>query len=182
MKKKILMLCATMFMAFPAVIAQTPGAVDTRDEAVNVDRGNDLVFINEAAGSGMLEVELGKIAQDKAASASVKEFGRKMEKHHSESTQKLKNLANNIGVPVPPSWPSKHQDKIKSLSEKTGSEFDKEYIDQMVTAHKADIEKYEKAVDEVTDTELKQFISSTLPVLKEHLKQAENLKEQVKNN
>jgi putative membrane protein len=74
----------------------------------------------------------------------------------------------------------KHEDNVESLSKKSGADFDKAYVDLMVRDHKEDVNKFEKASGEIQDATLKQWVSSTLPVLKNHLAEAEKLQAQVK--
>lgn len=58
----------------------------------------DAAFYKKAAEGGMAEVELGKLAQDKSPTASVKEFGAMMVKDHSAANDKLKAVAAAKGV------------------------------------------------------------------------------------
>jgi putative membrane protein len=149
-------------------------------EAPKVDRGKDLLFINEATSAGLMEVQLGKMAQQKGVSQQVKDFGKLMEKEHGDANKKLMAITDKLGVPVRSGMMDKHQEHIKDLSEKSGASFDQAYIDSMVKDHKDDIEAFEKAEEEVSETELKQWIASTLPALKQHAIKAESIKEQVK--
>src|ERR1043165_2279749 len=61
----------------------------------------DQRFIKDAAGGGMMEVELGKRAAEKASSPQVKEFGRKMEQDHSKANAELQKLASTKNVQIP---------------------------------------------------------------------------------
>src|SRR3982074_2539969 len=65
----------------------------------------DASFYNKAAEGGMAEVELGKLAQDKSPTQSVKDFGAMMIKDHSAAYEKLKAIAEgkNIKLPTSPS-------------------------------------------------------------------------------
>jgi len=49
----------------------------------------------------------------------------------------------------------------------------------MMKDHKKDNAKYDKAQQEVTDADIKEYIDNTLPVLKHHLRMAENLQQQI---
>src|SRR5262249_12263671 len=62
-----------------------------------------------------------------------------------------------------------------SLASLNGSEFDREFIRQMVTDHEQTIAKFESAQNTVQDADLKMFITKTLPTLREHLNQARSL-------
>lgn len=50
--------------------------------------------------------------------------------------------------------------------------FDRKYIAEMVKDHEKDVKTYEKMSKEVTDVQVKQYMETTLPVLKEHLQMA----------
>ena len=59
--------------------------------------------------------------------------------------------------------------RLASLS---GAEFDRAFVKQMVDDHEQTIAKFETAQNDVTDAELRGFIASTLPTLRQHLQQA----------
>jgi predicted outer membrane protein len=61
---------------------------------------------------------------------------------------------------------------LQSLS---GSEFDRAYIRHMVKGHAMDIQKYQQASQQLQDTEIKSFVSQTLPKLREHHTQAQQI-------
>jgi putative membrane protein len=156
------------------------GAVQPSANTKVSEKGKDLAFVNEAASAGLMEVQLGKLAQQKATSQQVKDFGRMMERDHSDANSKLKAAMQKVGVTVPSNMIEKHEDNVESLSKKSGADFDKAYVDLMVKDHKEDVNKFEKASSEIQDASLKQWVSSTLPVLKKHLAEAEKLQARVK--
>src|SRR5262245_13126398 len=51
---------------------------------------SDHKFVTEAANGSMAEVELGKLAQDKASSEQVKSFGKRMVDDHSKALDDVK--------------------------------------------------------------------------------------------
>jgi putative membrane protein len=59
---------------------------------------DDKKFIMEAAHGGMMEVELGKIAAQKATSDEVKQFAQRMVDDHSKANDELMQLASSKGV------------------------------------------------------------------------------------
>jgi putative membrane protein len=140
----------------------------------------DADFMKEAAMGGMLEVQLGKLAQEKAASDSVKQFGKKMEQDHSKANDELKKLASDKGVQLPTALDKKHQDKIDKLAKNSGADFDKKYMSDMVSDHKTDIKEFQKEADKGKDADLKNWAAKTLPTLKEHLQMAQSTEQQVK--
>jgi len=140
----------------------------------------DSKFAVESASGGMMEVQLGELAQQKAASQKVKDFGAMMVRDHSKANDELKSIAANKNITLPPAPGEDHMDHIKKLSEKSGKEFDKDYIDLMVDDHKKDIDKFEKCSKDAKDADLKAFAAKLLPTLREHLNAAKKIKDAMK--
>ena len=142
----------------------------------------DSDFIKEAAQGGLLEVQLGKVAQDKAASEKVKEFGKRMEQDHGKANDELKKLASAKGIQLPAELDKKHQATVDRLSKLSGAEFDQKYMQDMVSDHKEDIKKFQRQSEKGTDADVKKFAAQTLPTLKQHLQLAESTEQGVKSS
>jgi putative membrane protein len=135
----------------------------------------DEKFVKEAAEGGLSEVELGRLAQQKAASPAVKEFGALMVKDHSAANEKLKGVAGAKQVSVPKS-PSVMQKAMKAKLEiLSGDTFDKSYVQGMIKDHKDDIKKFEDEASQGKDPEVKAFASATLPTLRTHLEKIQSI-------
>jgi putative membrane protein len=150
--------------------------------ALATDKGlssMEKAFIKDAASSGDMEVELGKVAQQNASSQAVKDFGKKMETDHTQAGNELKALAQKNNVQVPTEMERKHKAKVEKLSKLTGEKFDKQYMQDMVKDHKMDISKFKKASQKAKDPELKQYVDKTLPVLEQHLEMAKETAQKV---
>jgi putative membrane protein len=129
----------------------------------------DSSFYKNAAEGGMSEVELGQLAQQKAANPSVKDFGGMMVKDHSAANDKLKALAASKQVSLPDS-PSMMQKASKTkLNMMSGESFDKSYVKGMIDDHKQDIKEFQKEASVGKDPDAKAFASATLPTLQMHL-------------
>lgn len=140
----------------------------------------DSKFVVEAASGGMMEVQLGELAQQKAANQKVKDFGAMMVRDHSKANDDLKTIAGSKNITLPPAPGEDHMDDIKKLSEKSGKEFDKDYIKMMVDDHEKDIDHFEKCSKDAKDAELKAYAAKTLPTLREHLAEAKKIWDVVK--
>jgi putative membrane protein len=130
-------------------------------------------FAVEAARGGMTEVALGKIAQQKAISQRVKDFGAMMVADHSKAGDDLKQRATVQNIVLPAAVSDDDQKMIDKLNMKTGKDFDKAYMDMMLDDHKKDIAEFKKAADKCTNTSIKDFASQSLPVLEKHLDSAQ---------
>lgn len=140
----------------------------------------DSKFAVDAASGGMTEVQLGKLAQQKAASQKVKDFAAMMVRDHTKANDELKALAMSKNITLPPAPGEDQMDHIKDLTEKSGKEFDKDYIDMMVKDHENTVDMFEKCSKDAKDADLQAFASKTLPTLKEHLDAVKKIKASMK--
>ncbi|HEX4782437.1 MAG TPA: DUF4142 domain-containing protein [Usitatibacter sp.] len=139
----------------------------------------DKKFMEDAAVDGMTEVEAGKIAQGRASNADVKQFASRMVEDHTKAGDKLKSIASSKGVALPSGPDKKHQADLDKLSK--SQNFDRDYMDAMVKDHKKAVGDFEKQSKSAKDPDVKNFASSTLPTLQEHLKMAEDTDKAVKS-
>jgi putative membrane protein len=141
-------------------------AVNKEVKAVQPDASN---FAVTAANGGMMEVELGKVAEDHANSARVKAFGAMMVKDHSEANATLKGIAGSLNIALPDSVSDDTRKEIDKMKMMKGKDFDKEYVSMMVDDHKKDIAEFKKCSENCSDSTIKAFATNTLPVLEKHL-------------
>jgi putative membrane protein len=141
----------------------------------------DSRFVMTAAEGGIMEVELGRLASQKASNAEVKEFGEKMVTDHSKANEELKSIAGakNITLPTEEKVKQKHQGAIAKLEKLEGAAFDKAYMAHMVKDHDKDVALFQKQATSGRDTEFKAFAEKTLPTLKEHQKMAKEINAKV---
>ena len=169
-------------MSLPIGLAQAADTSSSKTTSSSKLSGSDTNFIKEAAQGGMMEVELGKAAQDKASNEKVKEFGKRMEQDHSKANNELKKIASDKGVQLSSDLDKKHKSKMDKLTKLSGAEFDRQYMRDMVSDHKDDVKKFQNEADKGKDPDLKKFASQTLPTLKEHLQLAESTADAVKSS
>lgn len=143
--------------------------------------GGDRKFMEKAAQHGMAEVQMGQLAQQKAASQQVKDFAGRMVADHTKANGELKSLASARGLQLPTQPDGDHQKKMAKMQDKSGAEFDKAYMKDMVDDHKKDVSEFRKQAKSAKDPELKAFASKTLPTLEEHLKIAQDTEKSVRH-
>jgi putative membrane protein len=139
---------------------------------------NTQKFVMEAASGGMMEVELGQLAQQKASSQRVKDFGAMMVRDHSKANNDLKAAVSGKAT-IPASMEDNHQEHVNDLTKKTGTDFDKAYIKMMVDDHEKDIKKFEDASKDAKDPAVKDFATNTLPTLRQHLAEAKSIRDEL---
>jgi putative membrane protein len=137
-------------------------------------------FMTKVSDVGMTEVKLGQMAQDKAISQRVKDFGAMMVKDHTAAGDELKNMARQKNVTLPETMSNDHQKKTDDLNKKTGKDFDKAYIKAMVDGHQSTVSDFEKASKNTKDADVKAWVDKTLPTLRMHLDSAKAIQKSLK--
>ena len=69
---------------------------------------------------------------------------------------------------------------MNDLKKKSGRDFDKAYMDMMVSDHKDDISLFEDNSNSAKDGDVKSFAAKTLPVLRTHLDSAQAVQKAIK--
>ncbi len=143
---------------------------------------SDRKFLEEAYMGSMAEVRLGKLAQDKASSQEVKDFGKRMVDDHGKEIERLSKIASEDGVKLPSQLDRKHEKTYDRLSKLSGAEFDRAYMKEMTSDHKKDVSEYQKAAKSAKDDELQQHAQQAVPTLREHEKMAQATMDDVKKS
>lgn len=136
-------------------------------------------FMEKAAAHGLAEVELGRLAAQKASNPEVKRFGEMMVEHHGQANNELKQVASAKGVELPATPDKDHQKKMEKMQKLSGAEFDREYMKNMVKDHKSDVKDFRKQAEDAKDPEVKGFAAKTLPTLEHHLQLAQQTEKAV---
>lgn len=141
---------------------------------------SDSTFLKRAASSGMMEVRLGQMAQQKAQSADVKAFGATMVSDHTKANAALKSLAQSLNIAIPDTLARKHQRHVEHLSSMSGAAFDRYYMRMMTDAHQDDIDEFEDASKKATAASVRDFAAKQLPLLKAHREAAQQLRSKLR--
>lgn len=136
---------------------------------------SDSTFAREAAEGGIAEVKFGQLAEEKGTSQEVKDFGKRMVTDHTKANDQLKTDAAKEKFTLPTNMSKRDQMAYDRLSKLSGSAFDRAYARDMVKDHKADVAEFLNESENGKQEWTKDFAYQTLPTLREHLKQAEEM-------
>src|SRR6476646_487726 len=125
-------------------------------------------FAKAAAQGGMAEVKMGQLAAKNAKDPEIKKFGQMMVTDHTKAGDELKALAQKKNYQLPTDIGS-HQSTYDKLSKLTGADFDKEYVDEMVSDHESDLKEFQRQADNGSDPELKAFAAKVVTMIQKHL-------------
>jgi putative membrane protein len=162
-----------------ALLCATGSASVAQDTATSAESSAAVKeFVEKAGASGLAEVEMGELGAQKAKNGQVKAFAKQMVADHTKANQELLTAIKGKGVQVPSSRTAVHKAMVEKFQQQdAGKGFDRDYMEQMVEDHKADVELFETAADdEKLDIELRGYAKRTLPTLRDHLKQAQTIK------
>ncbi|HVS95294.1 MAG TPA: DUF4142 domain-containing protein [Puia sp.] len=134
---------------------------------------SDQDFAVNAADAGMTEIKAGQMAEQKGMAADVKSYGKMIVKDHTEAADKLKSIATSKNISLPSTVSADTQKKLDDLDKKSGKDFDKAYLDMMVSDHKKVISSFEDEAKNGSDADLRAFADSTLHTLRHHLDEAQ---------
>lgn len=136
----------------------------------------DEKFVKQTAESGMAEVKLATLGSQKAERADVKEFASMLVTDHTTLNGELATLAQAKKVELSAVISPKAAETFKDLEMKSGADFDKAFLTHMEKAHKSSVDRFEDAQKDAADSDLKGWVSKTLPTLKAHLDKVKGLR------
>jgi putative membrane protein len=151
---------------------QTP-QTRTVSNVVTQSGSADVEFILKAAEGGMAEVELGRVASERAATDEVKKFGQRMVDDHGKGGEELKVIAQSRGISLPSDIEPKDKALKDRLAKLNGKTFDRTYMRNMVADHRMDIAEFKREANSGKDPEVKAWAAKMLPTLEDHLKEAQ---------
>jgi putative membrane protein len=135
----------------------------------------DKDFVKNVAESSATEVQLGKLAQDKASSDAVKEFGKRMVEVNTQTGEQLKQAAAALNVAVSSEPPKKAKKAEEKLTKLSGADFDRTYAKMAADEQKQAVKQFEREAKSGKAPGVRDFAAKNLPAAQERQKQAEEL-------
>ena len=132
-------------------------------------------FITEMAEARLMDLEEGKIAQQRSTTKDLKSYGTLMVKDQTEMLREIKKLAVLKNVSLSNELGPDKAEGLKDLKEVHGKSFDKKFIKMMTIDHKRDMKKFERATRS-SDADVQVFATRYLPYIQSHLERIRALK------
>jgi putative membrane protein len=136
----------------------------------------DRSFMEKAARASMSEVQISRIAASRTSNPDVRRFAQRMIDDHEAASEQLAALASARGISLPAKDP--HPEKWEKRDAKN---FDRDYINQMVSDHEDVVKLFQKQARDGDDVETVMFARKHLPKMQEHLQHALDLKRTLEN-
>jgi putative membrane protein len=135
----------------------------------------DRAFVEQAAQGNVAEVQEGQLAMRQAASPAVREFGRWMFTDHTGMDKWLAVVAVREGLQVPTTPNQEQAQRLSRLQGLRGEQFDRTYIPDQVQDHERTIALFQREAQSGQNPQLKFFAQQAIPVLEQHLAEAQEL-------
>ena len=170
MKRATYLMCCLAIGSAAMMFAYTAKAQVTDD---------DKKFLTEASQGSYDEIQLGKLAEQKATNPDVKAFGQRMVTDHAKLNQKIKPYADEWGIAAPTALSPDAQKEYDKLNGMSGADFDKEYIADMVSDHSKDLDAFTKEVKDTKDAKFRTTVEQGKSVVAAHKNMAYDLKKKL---
>jgi putative membrane protein len=167
----------------PSGTAQAAGATSAQPSGVRFDDTTKTnMLLRQIHAANQDEIDMGKLAQEKAQSAEVKKFANQMVTDHSSADQKLTDLAkrSNLDLNAAPMDPivialqSAAEDKKRMMRGISGAQFDAAYVAPQVDNHSVVLKLVEEA-QKTASGDTRKLLDETRPVVESHLDHAKTL-------
>jgi len=139
------------------------------------DQSADAHFITKAGEIDLAEINVGRLAAQRASRQEVRQFANQLVQDHSAHLTQLNQLANRNNWRAAERMDQEHQQLFQKLAGLQGQDFDREFVHKMVEGHKKAIELYQHAAKNCQNADLKNLANQTLAALQQHEKTAQQL-------
>ena len=129
---------------------------------------SDSSFIQMAGSLGLLQLRLGKLAEEKGSSSVVRDFGKRMQADYAKANEELTTGAKQSAYPAPVLL-RQHQQVVERFKGMSRSSFDKKYMAEMLNQHGEAVRLFQQESEGGRVASLKQLASRMLPTLQQHL-------------
>lgn len=130
----------------------------------------DAALVNDLIAGNATEIEMANTAIEKSDNREVKDLAAMLKDDHTMLMNQLKEYAAKHAISIRNQDPDKAVKDTRKMAEKNPpDEFDKKWCSEMLDKHGKTISKMEAAaVDDATNPDLKAWINTTLPKIRQH--------------
>jgi putative membrane protein len=131
-------------------------------------KSTDQTFVREASAAGLSEVAEAEAALKKAKRLDVRKAAQQLLTDHTAANEQLRALAQGKNMSLAATAAPK-------AATSTTTDFDAAYVASQINAHQDAIALFEAEAKTGSDNDLREFATSTLPTLRQHLSMMQSL-------
>lgn len=142
-------------------------AVPSAKANVDRNRAMDAAFMASSALAAMQEVELSRIAAEKALNDDVRALARQMVDDRRKAYDELRLLAQNAGLDLPTALDAARRSEVDKLSSLSSPALDPAYVSSLLGKHDEEVDAFRAQARMGQEVELQAWVTARLPVLEE---------------
>jgi putative membrane protein len=165
--KELYMKTLILSAAVAVMLAATPAFADDTDD-----------FLQKAGVANQFEIVSSQVALERSQAQDVRDFAQRMIDDHTKAGNDMKAAVEAAGLDtakIPTALDDDHAKTIEDLRKADADDFNDDYINAQVKAHKDAVDLFGDYADDGDTPAIKSFAASTLPTLKEHKDMVEKL-------
>jgi putative membrane protein len=130
---------------------------------------NDEQFIIAAAASDLVEIKSSEAASVNSTNKAVLDLAKMMIQEHTAMSRTTAELASSMNVTLPVDLPEPKKALLAKAASLKGSEFDREYVTQLINGHNEAINMLDRAAVSAAAPQVKTWASTALQKVRQHL-------------
>ncbi|WP_242343830.1 DUF4142 domain-containing protein [Anaeromyxobacter terrae] len=140
-----------------AALLLAAGGARAQASAPRQAERTDRIFLERALGVNELELRLGRLASERAASPDVKAMGEKMIENHGALKRRLAELARAAGASGDATLTAEQQQTFARVEAQTGAAFDDAFRKTVDAGHVGELAMYRDEVTRAASPQLRAF-------------------------
>lgn len=149
------------------------------DTSKIIDASKDAEYMVDTYSSGLFFIQAAEIAKQKAMNKQVKLIAEIVAQRHKKINNEINELASEKKLSLPSRLNLEQMTKIQVLEKEDPSNIEKEFLKQMESEHKQDIELFEKISKESEDNDISALAVYCLSELQTQYDQLVNVKDKL---
>jgi len=135
----------------------------------------DKNFVIEAVRGNIKERYIGLVVLAESQNKDIKDYAQMLVDDHTKALKELVDLMEKSGMQQPTGLPAVKQEAERMLSGLSGAALDRKFIEIMVEDHEKYLSEFRREANTAQASELKDYVTRMIPVLQEHLQEAQEL-------
>jgi len=141
---------------------------------------DEAAFLVKSYEGSMFEIELAESAASHSSNAGIKQLATQLIAAHKAFNTQMLNIAFKAAYTLPGGIDGNHAADLTKLDKLKGNDYDKKFMDIVISAHEKSADDYSDASKKLANGETKSYAAQTLPKIKAYLVMAKKLKDQLK--
>lgn len=135
----------------------------------------DTTYIRQALRGNLAEVNLGRIAEDRAENADVKAFGERMVEDHNSMNERWAALAKSNGMRWELGLDPETKQAADRLDDLDDAAFDQAYMTEMIQRHEQDLAALQQISRSARSSDVRELAIDAQSAVREHLSRAQQV-------